>query len=43
MLYLQGVIKTPAVRQPLKRFSTEERAQIEAYYGNSVILRRDRV
>ncbi|UUZ83852.1 N-acetylneuraminate lyase [Paenibacillus sp. P26] len=42
MLYLQGVIAAPAVRQPLKQFTAEERGRIEAYYAGSETLRRYR-
>ncbi|MBD2871860.1 N-acetylneuraminate lyase [Paenibacillus arenilitoris] len=42
ILYLQGVIATPAVRRPLKQFTAEERASIEAYYVQSGTLRRYR-
>lgn len=40
MLFLQGVLATPAVRQPLKQFTAEERARIESYYTQSEVLRR---
>lgn len=40
MLYLQGVLATPTVRQPLKQFTVEERASIESYYKQSEVLRR---
>ncbi|MBD0378844.1 N-acetylneuraminate lyase [Paenibacillus sedimenti] len=40
MLYLQGVLATPTVRQPLKQFNAEERGRIEAYYAKSEVLRR---
>ncbi|MDF2958920.1 MAG: N-acetylneuraminate lyase [Paenibacillus sp.] len=39
VLYLQGVIQNPAVRQPLKRFSPEEKAGIEAFFKSSEVLR----
>ncbi|WP_248927822.1 N-acetylneuraminate lyase [Paenibacillus hamazuiensis] len=42
MLYLQGVFASPAVRQPLKQFTQEERKQIEAYYEHNDVLRRHR-
>jgi N-acetylneuraminate lyase len=42
MLYLQGVLSTPAVRQPLKQFTAEERERIEQYYAQSDVLRRHR-
>jgi N-acetylneuraminate lyase len=42
MLYLQGVLATPVVRQPLKQFTAEEREQIEAFYEQSDVLRRYR-
>jgi N-acetylneuraminate lyase len=42
MLYLQGVISSPTVRQPLKQFTAEERERIEAYYAQSDVLRRHR-
>lgn len=42
MLYLQGVIAAPAARQPLKRFTAEERERIEAFYAGSDVLRRFR-
>ncbi|SDD07169.1 N-acetylneuraminate lyase [Paenibacillus sp. UNCCL117] len=42
VLYLQGVLQTPAVRQPLKQFTSEERRQIEAFYDQSEVLRRYR-
>ena len=37
MLYLQGVLATPTVRQPLKQFTVEERASIESYYKQSEV------
>ncbi|MGG1513821.1 N-acetylneuraminate lyase [Paenibacillus oryzisoli] len=40
MLYLQGVIATPAVRQPLKQFTSEEREQLAAFYHNNETLQR---
>lgn len=40
MLYLQGVLATPAVRQPLKQFTAEERASIESFYKQNEVLRR---
>jgi N-acetylneuraminate lyase len=43
MLYLQGVFTSPAVRQPLKQFSAEERKQIEAFYQGSEVLLRHRL
>lgn len=43
MLYLQGVIATPAVRRPLKQFNREERELIESYYAQSETLRRYRI
>jgi len=42
ILYLQKVIRCPAVRQPLKRFTSAERARIEAFYRESSLLRCDR-
>ncbi|WP_028612277.1 N-acetylneuraminate lyase [Paenibacillus harenae] len=42
VLYLQGVIATPTVRRPLKQFTAEERASIEAYYAQSGTLQRYR-
>ncbi|CAG7607198.1 N-acetylneuraminate lyase [Paenibacillus solanacearum] len=42
ILYLQGVFETPAVRQPLKQFTAEERKQIEDFYRDSPTLRRYR-
>ncbi|MBD2868980.1 N-acetylneuraminate lyase [Paenibacillus arenilitoris] len=38
MLHLQGVIRTPAVRQPLKQFTEEERERIKAFYTESQVL-----
>ncbi|MDF2651852.1 MAG: N-acetylneuraminate lyase [Paenibacillus sp.] len=40
ILYLQGVIASWAVRQPLKRFTEEERERIEAFYEGSDVLHR---
>ncbi|KRE66698.1 N-acetylneuraminate lyase [Paenibacillus sp. Soil750] len=40
MLYLQGVLSTPTVRQPLKQFTAAERERIEQYYAQSDVLRR---
>lgn len=38
ILHLQGVIKTPVVRSPLKRFTPEETARIAKFYrGNSLL------
>lgn len=42
MLFLQGVIANPKVRQPLKQFTTEERAQIEAFYAQNEVLLKHR-
>lgn len=42
MLYLQGVLATPTVRQPLKQFTAEEREQIESFYAQSEVLKRYR-
>lgn len=42
MLYLQGILATPTVRQPLKQFTTEEREQIESFYAQSEVLKRYR-
>jgi N-acetylneuraminate lyase len=42
MLYLQGILATPTVRQPLKQFTTEEREQIESFYTQSEVLKRYR-
>lgn len=40
MLYLQGVISSWAVRQPLKRFTEKECEQIKVFYvGNDVLCR----
>ncbi|WP_284645568.1 N-acetylneuraminate lyase [Paenibacillus silviterrae] len=39
MLYLQGVLSAPTVRQPLKQFTAEERSRIEAFYRQSNVLR----
>jgi N-acetylneuraminate lyase len=35
ILYLQGIIRHPAVRQPLRQFTSVERAEIEAFYPTS--------
>ncbi|KIL39533.1 N-acetylneuraminate lyase [Gordoniibacillus kamchatkensis] len=43
ILYLQGVLATPTVRQPLKQFTREERERIESYYAQSETLRRHRL
>lgn len=40
VLYLQGVIRNPAVRQPLKQFTTEEKAGIEAFFSKAEVLNR---
>jgi N-acetylneuraminate lyase len=42
ILYLQGVLATPTVRQPLKQFTAEEREQIELFYAQSEVLKRYR-
>ncbi|TNJ66647.1 dihydrodipicolinate synthase family protein [Paenibacillus hemerocallicola] len=40
VLYLQGVLRTPTVRSPLKRFTGEEEARIESFYsGNPLLVR----
>ncbi len=41
VLYLQGVIASPAIRQPLKQLTQEEKAKIEAFYHNNPILKHD--
>jgi N-acetylneuraminate lyase len=38
VVYLQGVIRNPTVRQPLKRFTTEETDQIEAFFSSAKVL-----
>ncbi|ULL13660.1 N-acetylneuraminate lyase [Paenibacillus sp. H1-7] len=38
ILFLQGIIRTPAVRQPLRQFTEEEKAGMEAFFSNSPIL-----
>lgn len=38
MLYLQGIIRNPAVRMPLKQFTSGERAELEAFYSASEVL-----
>lgn len=40
MLYLQGIISDPAVRQPLRQFTAEEKRDIEAFFEASEILRQ---
>lgn len=40
VLHLQGIIKTPTARSPMKRFSAAEQARIEAFYNGSPLLRR---
>lgn len=40
VLYLQGVLRTPAVRSPLKRFTGEEQARIDEFYRNCAVLQR---
>ncbi|MGG1555589.1 N-acetylneuraminate lyase [Paenibacillus ferrarius] len=42
MLYLQGVISSWTVRQPLKQFTEKEREQIKAFYEGSDVLCRHR-
>jgi N-acetylneuraminate lyase len=43
MLYKQGVIASPAVRQPLKQFTAEEKLQLDAFYENSGTLKQIRL
>lgn len=40
MLYLQGILKTPTVRLPLKCFLAEERQQLESFYEGNRTLQR---
>lgn len=40
ILYLQGVLRTPVVRSPLKRFTDEEMGRIEAFYRSNPLLLR---
>lgn len=40
VLHLQGVLRTPTVRSPLKRFSEEEAARIKSFYANNPLLQR---
>ncbi|MCR8635927.1 N-acetylneuraminate lyase [Paenibacillus radicis (ex Xue et al. 2023)] len=40
ILYLQGVLSTPTVRQPLKQFTEEECERIEAYFAQNEVLGR---
>lgn len=42
ILYLQGVIRTPKVRQPLKQYTEEERQAIETFYKHSQTLQRSK-
>lgn len=42
VLYLQGVLRTPNVRSPLKRFTAEEEARIGDFYRGSKMLQRHR-
>ncbi|OZB92279.1 N-acetylneuraminate lyase [Paenibacillus sp. XY044] len=42
MLFLQGVISNPATRQPLKRFSAEQQAEIDRFYATSDLLMVDK-
>lgn len=39
ILHLQGVLKTPFVRSPLKRFTSEEAARIAEFYRSNSLLR----
>lgn len=43
ILHLQGVLTSPAVRQPLKQFTPEEFAQVKAFYEQSQVLRSHRL
>jgi N-acetylneuraminate lyase len=38
VLHLQGVLKTPVVRSPLKRFTAEEMARIAEFYRSNSVL-----
>jgi N-acetylneuraminate lyase len=40
MLYLQGILSTPSVRQPLKRFTAEEKMELELFYRSNPTLCR---
>jgi N-acetylneuraminate lyase len=43
VLYLQGVIRTPSVRQPLKQFTLDEKAAIESFFLSSEILGQGKI
>ncbi|TLS53341.1 N-acetylneuraminate lyase [Paenibacillus antri] len=43
MLYLQGIVRTPTARQPLRRFTPEERSRLEAFFESSGALRAQRL
>lgn len=40
VLYLQGVLRTPTVRSPLRRFTAEEAARIGEFYRSCLLLQR---
>jgi N-acetylneuraminate lyase len=40
MLYMQGILKSPAVRRPLRDFTAREREELEVFYRNNPTLRR---
>jgi N-acetylneuraminate lyase len=42
MLHLQGVIKSPAARLPLKQLNDTEKAQIADFYRSNALLQRHR-
>lgn len=43
VLFLQGVLSSPKVRQPLKQLTEEERQQIHDYYRSSKLLHHHRI
>jgi N-acetylneuraminate lyase len=43
VLYLQGVIKSPAVRLPLKQFNDAEKKQIESFYSGNPMLKQHHI
>ncbi|WP_342575080.1 N-acetylneuraminate lyase [Paenibacillus sp. FSL M8-0142] len=43
ILYLQGVLRSPKVRQPLKQLTDGERRQIDDFYRNCALLQDHRV